>query len=300
MSRRLLHLATLLLLSCPSMGRSLTNAPPLTVTEQLYRTAADKGGASGQTAEYKCLMDGFSSGPKDWKYTSQWGEDGILEFIFKCLGSVNKTYAEFGVEDGKECATRRLRENFQWTGLVMDGGYNNPSIGLHQEVFYAENIAALLQKYNVPASPDLLVVDADQNTFWIAHALLVAGYKPRVMSVEYNRNFHPTQSYTSLYLPAEAWTYPSCHFGASALAFQRLLNHFDYSIVASDMIGECQPWCFRRQHGAALLACHCPSTLALLSKHLLTSAAAALAIAVQPMPWHLVASSHARSCHSNA
>lgn len=281
MARLLLHLAMLLLLSCPSMGRRLTNVPHGSVTKQLYHTAADKGAASSHTAEYKCLVDGFSTEAKDRKITSQWGEDGIVEFIFGCLGSGNKTYAEFGVEDGKECATRRLREEFKWTGLMMDGGYNNPSIGLHQELFYAENIAALFQKYNMPMSPDFVVVDADQNTFWIAQALLVAGYRPRVMSVEYNRNFHPTQSYTTLYLPAEAWTHPSCHFGASALAFQRLLNHFDYSLVASDTIGGSQVLRVRWHDGASLALSFTLTGLGHCSVQL---AHHQLAMPPQPMP----------------
>ena len=60
---------------------------------------------------------------------SQNGEDGIIATIFDKISTTNKYFVEFGVEDGRECNTRNLRENFGWNGLMMDGnGYNNPLI----------------------------------------------------------------------------------------------------------------------------------------------------------------------------
>jgi len=50
------------------------------------------------------------------RFRSQNGEDGIIEAIFAVIGVTNRFFVEFGVEDGRVCNTRRLRER-GWTGL---------------------------------------------------------------------------------------------------------------------------------------------------------------------------------------
>ena len=81
------------------------------------------------------------------KIYSQNGEDGVLQKIFTLIGTTNKYYVEFGVEDGRECNTRILRGS--WTGLLMDGGYEDLEINLHQEFITAENVVDLFKKYDV-------------------------------------------------------------------------------------------------------------------------------------------------------
>jgi hypothetical protein len=49
----------------------------------------------------------------------------------------------------------------------MDGGHEDASINLRKEFIRADNINALLAKYDVPAAFDLLVVDIDFNDFWV-------------------------------------------------------------------------------------------------------------------------------------
>ena len=69
---------------------------------------------------------------REWGFYSQNGEDGILLSIFANIGTTNKYYVEFGVEDGLECNTRLLRDVYGWTGLMMDGGYHNPDRNLQR------------------------------------------------------------------------------------------------------------------------------------------------------------------------
>jgi hypothetical protein len=205
-------------------------------TQELYSWARGRDKLATTSTQHQCLVNGFSTSRRDKKVFSQYGEDGIIHYIFKCLGSGDKKFVEFGVEAGVECETRWLREAFNWTGLMMDGSHHNPSIGLYQERIYAESIVGLFQKYHVPQAPDFLVVDIDLNTFWVLHAILAGGYAPRVLSVEYNRGFHPKQAYTTMYMPDEVWP-GTCYMGASALALERLVKHFNYSLVAIDSEG---------------------------------------------------------------
>lgn len=56
------------------------------------------------------------------KIYSQNGEDGIIEFIFSRIGTTNKFFVEFGVEDGVMCNSRYLLKK-GWSGLMMDAGF---------------------------------------------------------------------------------------------------------------------------------------------------------------------------------
>lgn len=195
----------------------------------------------------QCLTAGFKeqAAPKDFKVFSQNGEDGITAYILTCIGTTNKYYLEIGTEAGKECNTRILRERYKWTGLMLDGAYSDPSINLRQEVLTAENVEAVLHKYDVPLAGgfDLMSIDIDLNTFWVLREVLEAGYRPRMLVTEINRSFLPNQSYAVMYMPNEVWddnegeVLGSCYYGASALAFERMCRHFGYSFVAVDSLG---------------------------------------------------------------
>ena len=56
----------------------------------------------------------------EFQVYSQWGDDGIIQFLVSYLDINDKRFVEFGVENFKECNTRFLLINNNWTGLVMD------------------------------------------------------------------------------------------------------------------------------------------------------------------------------------
>mmetsp|Transcript_38513 Transcript_38513/g.67959 ORF Transcript_38513/g.67959 Transcript_38513/m.67959 type:complete len:434 (+) Transcript_38513:26-1327(+) len=120
---------------------------------------------------------------------SQVGQDGVLWALFNVLGAGGKYYVEFGVQAGCERNTRWLAERCGWSGLLLDGGFQNSSIGLHQAFISAANIVALLQKYQVPKNIDLLSIDIDGQDWHVWHALGEAGYRPRVLVIEYGSQF---------------------------------------------------------------------------------------------------------------
>lgn len=119
----------------------------------------------------------------DWEMRvySQNGEDGILQYIFYKIGTTNKYFVEFGVESGKECNTRYLREQ-GWQGLWMDASYENKLV--KKEFVTPNNIEHLFKKYSVLQVFDLLSIDVDSNDYWIWKA--ITKYCPRVVVIEYN------------------------------------------------------------------------------------------------------------------
>ena len=61
----------------------------------------------------------------EFKVYSQFGEDGIIQFIINNIDIKNKIFVEFGVENYEEANTRFLLENNNWKGLVIDSSKEN-------------------------------------------------------------------------------------------------------------------------------------------------------------------------------
>lgn len=166
--------------------------------------------------------------PFERQVYSQNGEDGIIEEIFNRIGTGSRFAVEFGVEDGKECLTRHLRDDKGWDVLQMDGGDDNPP-SIKREYITAENINDLLAKYQVPHDLDLLCIDIDSNDFWVWKALDDA-YKPRLLIVEYNASVPPNEAKTVAYDPELTWD-GTTYFGASLLALYWLAKTKGYDLV---------------------------------------------------------------------
>ncbi|HPQ82275.1 MAG TPA: hypothetical protein PL191_00865, partial [Candidatus Saccharimonas sp.] len=137
------------------------------------------------------------------KVFSQNGEDGIIEEIFRRIGTDSKYSVEFGVEDGSECNTRFLIEQRGWDSLRMDGSDNNPE-HIKKEYITPENINKLFKKYNVPKNLDLLSIDIDSNDIYVWKALNTE-YRPRLVIVEYNATIAPCFSEAVKYEPGLTW-----------------------------------------------------------------------------------------------
>ena len=58
----------------------------------------------------------------EFKIFSQWGDDGIIQYIINKVDVKNKIFIEFGVQDYLESNTRFLLMNNNWKGLIMDSG----------------------------------------------------------------------------------------------------------------------------------------------------------------------------------
>ena len=68
-----------------------------------------------------------------YKVYSQNDEDGILQEIFRRIGTTNKYFVEFGVQDGLESNCHYLL--FQgWRGLWLEG--NETYVKKIQDIFY--------------------------------------------------------------------------------------------------------------------------------------------------------------------
>jgi hypothetical protein len=165
---------------------------------------------------------------------SQNGVDGIIHAIFAMIGTTNKYFVEFGVEDGLQCNARYLQTKKGWTGLLMDGQDPIPGSSVKQEFITAENINQLFQKYIVPAEFDLLSIDIDGNDYWVWKA--IEGYRPRVVIMEYNACLPADVSKTIPYDPKFMWD-KTDYYGASLKALTKLGTEKGYTLVCTDRNG---------------------------------------------------------------
>ena len=168
------------------------------------------------------------------KKYSQNGEDGIIESIFKHIGTKNKMFVEIGVGDGTENNTRNLAEQ-GWKGrwLSLPPVKHIPS-GVEFVVakVTAENVNSLFG--NLPKDLDLLSIDIDGNDYWVWKALETVS--PRVMVMEYNAFLPPPIARTIRYDPDFNWAFTD-YFGASLCALDKLARSKGYSLLCCDSRG---------------------------------------------------------------
>jgi hypothetical protein len=143
--------------------------------------------------------------------------------LFEKIGVRHRSFVEFGAGDGLHLSnTANLRLHHGWSGLLMESSER------------AENIEALLRRYDVPADFDLLSIDIDGNDYWVWKA--IEAYLPRVVIVEYNIFFLPEMAKSVAYDADYDWNEKWYHryHGASLAAFERLGRSKGYSLVYTE------------------------------------------------------------------
>jgi hypothetical protein len=181
---------------------------------------------------------------------SQWGEDGILEYLFSRVDVPNPVFVEFGVEDYTEANTRFLLRRRNWIGLVMDASASNiariRADPLHEHhdlaavraVVNAENVNQLIGGQGFSGDIGLLSIDVDGNDYWIWRAIDVVS--PRVVVCEYNSVFGDSHAVTVPYDPQFQRTaahYSKLFFGASLPALRELAAEKGYVFVGCNTAG---------------------------------------------------------------
>jgi hypothetical protein len=186
----------------------------------------------------------------EFRVFSQWGEDGIIQYLLKCVSVERPIFVEFGVENYTESNTRFLLTNNNWAGLIIDGSVENIDYIKRDAIYWANNLKAehafitreninnLLSRNGIVGDIGLLSVDIDGNDYWIWRAIDVIS--PRIVICEYNSHFGPSAEVTVPY--DEAFVRDTAHFskiyyGASVGALCSLAATKGYSLVASNSAG---------------------------------------------------------------
>lgn len=186
----------------------------------------------------------------EFKVFSQWGDDGIIQWLVHNLEIPHKTFIEFGVETYRESNTRFLMMNDNWSGLVMDGSESNIAQIIQSEYFWKyelsakavfidkENINSLLAASGFDKEVGILHIDLDGNDYWIWKEISVIN--PIVVILEYNSVFGIDRAITTPYDKNFYRThahYSNLYFGASLRALQQLSEKKGYALIGCSSAG---------------------------------------------------------------
>ena len=182
---------------------------------------------------------------------SQFEEDGILLYLFSLIGMTERTFIEFGSDDGINSNSANLYYNHDFTGLFLDGNKKalergkyffskHANVNTRQPVFKqafitAENINSLIKDAGFTGEIGLLSIDIDGNDYWVWKAIDVVS--PQIVIIETHNEF----GMNDIIVPYDPnYFYPGKHptyHGASPIAMTKLAKKKGYRLVAANELG---------------------------------------------------------------
>lgn len=186
----------------------------------------------------------------EFKVFSQWGDDGIIQYLTEQIQVSSNKFIEFGVENYLESNTRFLLMNNNWDGLVMDGSQEHIDFIRNDSLYWKYNLKALqafVTKDNIndlilsagfSGNIGLLHIDIDGNDYWIWDAIKVISAD--IVVVEYNSLLGAERAITIPYAPDFVRGnahYSNLYAGASLPALYHLAHQKGYVFVGCNSAG---------------------------------------------------------------
>lgn len=186
----------------------------------------------------------------EFRVYSQFGEDGIIQYLISKVPIERDVFVEFGVADYRESNTRFLLCNDNWSGLILDGGTShigfvrsNPlgwrhSIDARTAFITRENVNEAISGAGISGDIGLLSIDIDGNDYWVLDVIDVVS--PRILIVEYNSTFGPDAAVSVPYVPGFDRTkahHSNLYWGASLAAVCLAAARKGLAFVGSNSAG---------------------------------------------------------------
>jgi hypothetical protein len=186
----------------------------------------------------------------EFRVFSQWGEDGIIQFLLNHVEVRRKIFVEFGVQDYLESNTRFLLINNNWAGLIIDASAENISYIKKDPIYWQYNLKAVHEFVNedninnifsengIEGEVGILSIDIDGNDYWIWKSINII--KPAIVITEYNFRFGNqsavTIPYDENFVRSKAH-YSTIYYGASLKALYLLAKQKGYVFVGCNSAG---------------------------------------------------------------
>ena len=190
--------------------------------------------------------------PRDFEFKvySQWGEDGIIDYLVQHVPITSRSFIEFGVENYTEANTLFLLKHRYWRGLVIDGSAENINFIKKSPVYWRfdlraeakfitnDNINEIIRRNGLQGELGLLSVDIDGNDYWVWESINCIN--PCIIVAEYNSLFGAKAKlatpYKNDFFRSDADP-TNMYYGASIAALNHLAESRGYSLVAGNSAG---------------------------------------------------------------
>ena len=196
------------------------------------------------------IIDSKNIKENEFRVFSQWGEDGIIQFLIRNINIPNRIFVEFGVENYTESNTRFLLVNNNWSGLIIDGSLENVNYIKKDPIYWQHNLKVVMSfvdktninktiaENGIEGEIGILSVDIDGNDYWVWQSINVIN--PAIVVAEYNFRFGRDKAVTTPYDPNFVRTqahYSTIYYGASLKALYLLAQKKGYAFVGCNTAG---------------------------------------------------------------
>jgi hypothetical protein len=186
----------------------------------------------------------------EFRVFSQFGDDGIIQYLIHHIKPVPQTFIEFGTQDYRESNTRFLLINNNWKGLIIEGDAHCIEFIKHEPTYWRydltavnrfvdeDNINQIFAEHGFRGEIGLLSIDIDGNDYWVWESINIID--PAIVVVEYNSVFGPDYAITVPYDPKFHRTeahYSNLFWGCSLKALCLLAAKKGYVFVGTNSNG---------------------------------------------------------------
>ena len=186
----------------------------------------------------------------EFQVYSQWGEDGIIDWLITKYPEIPKSFLEIGTQNYRESNTRFLLINKNWKGFIIEADkaavkdiksqriYWKHNLRAINEFITKDNINNVIKKFNIPKKIGLLSLDIDGVDYWVLKKL--SALDPSIIVCEYNSLFGQKKSvtvpYKSNFIRSKEH-YSNLYYGASINAFIDLMKKKNYFLIGTNSAG---------------------------------------------------------------
>jgi len=187
----------------------------------------------------------------EFKQYSQHGEDGVIAYLTSAVQNPDHYFIEIGCSDGRENNSSSLLER-GYNGIAIDG--NRDKIDSYSK-FVAErgwlgkvlplacminfnNVVDVFSHFSV-TTPDFFSLDIDGIDYYVMTHLLIAGFRPKTVCVEYNAALLEQPLVVNYDENFDRWKkhQSGMYYGCSVASWKHLFSQFGYRFVTVESSG---------------------------------------------------------------
>jgi len=174
-------------------------------------------------------------------------DEGLIEKIFQVIEPKSGFCIEFGAGNGEDfLGVRYLIKKHNFSALLIEANTelakllhnnyrDNPKVTTVESFISKENIEEIFSINDVPAEPDLMIIDIDGNDYHIWES--IEHYHPQVVCIEYNASYRPEEDFVADYDPDLVWKGDDYH-SASIKQMVALASSKEYSLIHCKKAGD--------------------------------------------------------------